>query len=150
MRRFKIGIADFAVVCILSVALTGCGTLGKNRPSDESAVPENISLSAARQLKFEDIPVPSGFKIIAKESYVFHNDYLRVGLLKYSGRAKGDQITKFYKEQMPLYNWETVNIIEHGTILLNFEKADESCIITVDSTFGSSSITIALSPRTKG
>ena len=54
-----------------------------------------------------------------------------MAVLKYQGRVNIDQVINFYKEQMPMYNWSLINIIEYGQRLLNFERENETCIITI-------------------
>jgi len=82
-------------------------------------------------LKFSDVPVPVGLKSLPQQSYSFESSGVRVGVLKYRGKNNPDQIVNFYKEQMPMYNWNLVNIVEYGQRMLNFERENETCIITL-------------------
>ncbi|PIQ88175.1 MAG: hypothetical protein COV73_00255 [Candidatus Omnitrophica bacterium CG11_big_fil_rev_8_21_14_0_20_43_6] len=109
----------FSICCLLTTALTGCKTI-----SDSRLEPQSI-------LKFSDIPIPVGLKPLPQISYSFENTGARVAVLKYQGRANIDQVINFYKEQMPIHNWNLINIIEYGQRLLNFEREDETCIITI-------------------
>ena len=104
---------------IFTTTLIGCSTI-----SDSRLEPQAI-------LKFTDLPVPVGLKPLPQISYSFQNDGVRVAVLKYQGKENLDRVINFYKEQMPMYNWNLINIIEYGQRLLNFEKDNESCIITV-------------------
>lgn len=108
------------VSCLLiNTAITGCSTI-----SDSKLEPQAI-------LKFSDLPVPAGLKPLPQTSYSFENAGVRVGVLKYQGRANIDQVINFYKEQMPMSNWNLINIIEYGQRLMNFERENETCIITM-------------------
>ncbi|HNW39917.1 MAG TPA: hypothetical protein PL125_01450 [Candidatus Omnitrophota bacterium] len=109
----------FSICCLLATALAGCSTV-----SDKRLEPQSI-------LKFSDVPIPVGLKSLPQKSYSFENAGTRVAVLKYQGRANIDQVINFYKEQMPMYNWSLINIIEYGQRLLNFERENETCIITV-------------------
>lgn len=109
----------------------------------------NVALDVASILRFEDIPVPSGYKIIEQESFAFQNDETRVALLKYSGSNIADQVVGFYKEQMPVYNWSPINIIEYERKILNYEKESESCIVTIEALGRKSIVTIAISPKSR-
>jgi len=106
-------------------------------------------LDVAALLRFNDIPVPAGFKVLENESFAFQNDATRVVLLKYKGARIADQVVQFYKEQMPMYNWNAINIIEYERRILNYEKGSESCIITVESLGRKSEIVIAISPKSR-
>ena len=136
-----------SVFLILSVLLSGCASMkgmfkGRSSTAGVSQPPEVSAI-----LKFDDIPVPDGFKFIASESCAFQTQDIRVGLLKYEGRSDPDMIVQFYKEQMPLYNWKVVNIIEYGKRLLNFEKDGQSAVVTIESRGSKTVITIAVTPR---
>ena len=139
-----------SVFLILSVLLSGCATMkgmfkGRSSTAGVSKPPEVSAI-----LKFDDIPVPDGFKFIANQSFAFQTQDLRVGLLKYEGKADPDAIVQFYKEQMPLYNWKVVNLIEYGKRLLNFEKNGQSAVVTIEPRGTKVIITIAVSPRSGG
>lgn len=139
----------FLVPCLLSlVLLAGCVTLPQSE-SANNAEKNKVSLSVAPLLKFEDIPTPAGFKLLDKESFAFQNDKSRVALLKYYGGQNAEQVLAFYKEQMSLFNWSLVNIIEYDRKVMNYENSEESCIITIQPQGGKSLITVALSPKSR-
>jgi len=127
--------------CLFATALCGCKTVSESRLEPQTIV------------KFSDLPVPAGLKPLPKVSYSFENAGSRVAVLKYQGRANIDQVINFYKEQMPLHNWNLINIIEYGQRLLNFEKEDETCIITIQvAGFWNEEtmVTISVGPKSKG
>jgi hypothetical protein len=74
---------------------------------------------------------------------------MRVGLLKYEGKASPDQVVNFYKEQMAMYNWNLLNVVEYGQRLLNFDRETETCIISLTPRGNNSVITITLGPKTQ-
>lgn len=99
----------------------------------ESAVPKSVRpMSISEFFKFENIPVPEGYKLDKKKSFVFRNDVLLVAFLTYKGKSKADEVAGFFKEQLPLYGWKLINVIEYGERVLNFEMDGQTCIITVD------------------
>ena len=132
------------LVVFLVVLLAGCATW----PRREAAVRgEEVVLDVAPILRFADIPVPAGFEIIRDKSFTFRNDFVRMGLLRYTGRPHIDKVVAFYEEQMPIYNWDLVNIVEYARRVLNFEKGNQSCIITIEASATRTFLTIALSPK---
>ena len=139
----------FFVSCFLSlVFLAGCATFPQSE-SSSYAEKNKVTLSVAPILKFDDIPAPTGFKILDKESFAFQNDKSRVALLKYYGGQNAEQVMMFYKEQMASFNWDMVNIIEYDRKVLNYENSNESCIITIQPQGGKSLVTVALSPKSR-
>ncbi len=144
-------------VVLLALLASGCTTLPESRErarireeTEEEVLPIlPVPLKMASSLKFEDIPVPHGFKIDQHDSFAFQTGSTRLGVLKYKGNAAADRIVAFYKEQMPVYNWDLINIIEYGRRMLTFERAQEICIITIEPTRGRVSLVIAVSPRSE-
>jgi hypothetical protein len=100
-------------------------------------------------LKFSDVPVPVGLKSLPAQSYSFESSGVRVGVLKYQGKDNADQLVNFYKEQMAMYNWNLVNIVEYGQRLMNFERENETCIITMDPKGSTIILTISLGPKSQ-
>ena len=134
--------------CLVVLFLAGCATFPQNQ-STGNAEQNKVSLSVAPILKFEDIPIPAGFKLLDKESFAFQNDKSRVALLKYYGGQNADQVLAFYKEQMASFNWSLVNVIEYERKVMNYENSEESCIITIQPQGGKSLVTVALSPKSR-
>jgi hypothetical protein len=128
-------------LCILNSI--GCAMLPKkNKQMEGSSLLEPQAV-----FKFGDIPVPLGFKQLPKESYSFESSGVRVGVLKYQGKANIDQVVNFYKEQMLMYNWNLLNIVEYSERMLNFDRDTETCIISLQSKGNIVSITISIGPK---
>ena len=140
MKNRKIILSTFYLLLI--IFLGGCAGIQR-----KALPPEQPFLETAKFLQFSDIPVPVGLKFLPKDSYLFESGSLRVGLLRYRGRIKEDEIVSFYKAKMPVYGWSLLNVIEHGDIILNFEKEGESCIITIRPKSLRSDVAISVSPR---
>ena len=134
------------VCCLLTLFLMGCSTFSDS-PNTKSTNPGALEPQAI--LKFSDVPVPVGLKSLPQESYSFESSGVRVGVLKYRGKNNPDQVVNFYKEQMSMYNWNLVNIVEYGQRLLNFERENESCIITLEPKGSAIILTISLGPKSQ-
>lgn len=135
------------VFAIILISFVGCATSTTSSGGTQGVAKP---LGVAGVLRFEDVPAPAGFKIIHNESFSFQNDQYRLGILKYVGRADADTVAKFYKDQMPLYNWNLVNLMEYGRKILNYEKADETCIVTIEFSATKTILTIAVAPKASG
>ena len=134
------------VTCCLSLTLAGCTTMSGSSSYSGS---DDTSLDVAAMLRLNDVPVPAGFKVLNTESFAFQNDVTRVALLKYTGSKAADQVVAFYKQQMPMYKWNAINIIEYERRMLNYEKSGESCIVTIEGKGRKSILTIAISPKSR-
>ena len=122
----------------------GCSMLSQQ---DKSMNSNPSALEPQAMNKFSDIPVPSGFKSLTGQSYSFESSGIRVGVLKFQGKADVDQIVSFYKEQMVMYNWNLLNVVEYGERLLNFDRENETCVITLLTRGKTVIITVSLGPK---
>lgn len=129
---------------LLITVLAGCTTLSNK---DQSAAAK--SLESQVSLRFSDMPIPAGCKLLSKDSYSFESSGVRVGLLRYQGKAKVEQIVNFYKEQMPMYNWTLLNMTEYGECVMNFDRDTESCIINITPKGSTSFISISFGPKSQ-
>ncbi len=132
-------------VCLCVLVLSGCAGLSKQ----DKQLGNSGLLEPQATLKYNDIPVPVGFKLVAEDSYSFESAGVRVGLLKYKGKAEPQQVVNFYKEQMPMYSWSLLNVIEYGQCILNFEREQESCIINMFTKGNSITLTISVGPKSQ-
>lgn len=130
-------------LCICVFILIGCRTLTQS----ESLPKQEALLESSPMLKFSDVPIPVGFKLMPTESYSFESTGFRAGLLKYKGKGNPDSVVNFFKEQMPMYNWCLINTVEYGQRILNFDREQESCIINLLPKGNSITITISIGPK---
>ena len=140
------------LIYILIFCLAGCATTNDKSSSGLKAEEESYTTSALAvraNLRFSDIAVPAGFKLDQNKSFVFQTEETRVALLKYTGRASLEDLITFYQEQMLIYNWELLNIVEYDKSILNFERASQSCIVTIEPRGGKKTITISIAPKSK-
>ena len=144
MKFFK-QLFFLSTTCFLLTAALGCTTI-----SDSKEPAASGSLSPQAILKFTDVPIPVGLKSLPEQSYSFESSGVRVGVLKYQGKNNPDQIINFYKEQMPMYNWNLVNIVEYGQRLMNFERENETCIVTLQPMgWNNTLLIISLGPKSQ-
>ena len=139
MRKFYVFILIFAML-----AISGCATTGSRR-STGAEIPK--VLEVASLLKFQDVPAPRGFKIVPADSFIFDNDLTRFGILRYSGRADASTVVRFYRDQMPLYNWRFINLMEFNTRIINFDRKDQTCTIIVEPRHLSTLVTVSVAPK---
>ncbi len=136
-------IKAFLLACSCVLMLSGCAWTSKQ----DTQMTNPGLLEPQATLKYNDIPVPARFKLIAQDSYSFESAGVRVGLLKYKGKAEPQQVVNFYKEQMPMYSWNLLNVIEYGQCILNFEREQESCIVNMLAKGKSITLTISVGPK---
>lgn len=140
----KVNIFITALFVFVLVILSGCA--GPAKKETDISKSQGL-LEPSAMLKFSDIPVPVGFNFLPQNSYLFESAGIRVGVLKYQGKANPDQVINFYREQMPMYNWTLLNITEFGERLMNFERERETCIISLLPKGNNISIIVSLGPK---
>jgi hypothetical protein len=134
----------YLLACLVAVSIvcvTGCQKGG------QAASAPQVQFS--RDVTFEDIPVPAGFKLERKKSYSFQNDVTRVGRLSYEGRSSINNVLAFYQQQMPLHGWQEMSYVDYGSSIRYFEKGGQSCIITVEPSPGYHNVRIILATQPK-
>ncbi|MFH1442030.1 MAG: hypothetical protein ABIH18_08340 [Candidatus Omnitrophota bacterium] len=137
--RFKL----MGVLLIFCFLICGCASSSKKQANTVNSA----LLEPQGVLKFSDIPIPVGFKAVPRDSYSFESSGIRVGILKYQGKANIEQVVNFYREQMPMYDWNLLNIVEYGNRLLNFDRNLETCIISLEPKGKYVVSTISIGPK---
>jgi len=138
-KTLVIGVLLFSIITLLGCA----GLTSKDKPVSN---PDLLEPQAV--LKFSDVPVPNGFRQL-QDSYSFESSGVRVGVLKYYGKANPDQVVNFYKEQMMMYNWNLLNVVEYGQRLMNFDRENETCVITLMPKGNDITLVITLGPKSQ-
>ncbi len=136
---------SLVLACSCVLGFFGCSTVSRKGSDTQASSYLEPQLSG----RFSDIPVPAGLKLVAQESYSFESSGMRVALLKYKGKANPDQTVTFFKEQMPMYGWNLINAIEYGQRILNFDREQETCIMTLASKGNSVTLLISLGPKSQ-
>lgn len=142
--------AILAFIFILMTFCLGCATLGIQKGAaqkDEIFLDPEEVIAVNPDLRFDDLPIPLGFLIDINNSYAFQNSETRAALLRYVGKGSLRSLLQFFIEQMPRYNWALLNQVEFEKIVLNFEKAGESCIVIIEPQRSRILVTISIAPR---
>lgn len=146
MINKKIVVAAIAVFGLMT-AVSGCATPSRRESPSGSEIEKNLPVAST--LRFNDVPVPAGFVSLPTESFIYQTENVRAGLLRYEGASSAEAVMLFYKEQMPVYNWQSINIIEFDKKQLSFEKPGQSCIVIIDGLKGKTIITISIGPKSE-
>lgn len=103
-------------------------------------------LQMASAFRFPDLPIPEGFKFIPANSFIYESSEIRVGTMRYYGKAWPGSIVRFYKRYMARSGWQILNIIEGKETLLSFSNNQEICIVKFECSYGKGSLVITVSP----
>ncbi len=113
----------------LVFGIGGCGdffSFSTLREKEVERVP-----AVTKSYQFEDIPLPPGMKLNREESFIYETKATKTGLLVYEGKGDMGLLARFFKEQMPNYQWRLVSNFEIHNIMLTFVKEGWTSIISI-------------------
>lgn len=134
----KLKLAFALLLCTIVAVASGCATTTAPTAAEAEGaqeIPTGIPL--APDFRIADIPVPANFDFDRDHSFVFQNNAIDVGRIQYAGKEEIGDVAQFYLDEMSRYNWTLLNVTEHGTIMLFFDKPEKSC-------------QVMLTPKTRG
>lgn len=132
------------------LVLVGCASLSYYSPPEKEFSPKAKEIKKAIKQKFDDIPVPEKMVLDAKSSFVFDNGEIRLAHLRYFTRLAPEDVTAYFKKELPLQGWSMVNVVEYGERMLSFSKEEESLVITIYPEKRGCRIVISLTPKASG
>lgn len=91
---------------------------------------------------FDDILIPKELNFQADESHVLDNKKFRVGIMRFTGRVEISDLIQFFINNMAKDNWERTATVKGKISVLTFEKFNKSCVIKIDDSFASSTVTV--------
>jgi hypothetical protein len=150
------------MITACSLALAGCG-MHKPDAGQPAKAPAASSGSAAASVgdkatpptktiaEFDDIPVPSELTREDDLSFVYEAPGVTLGVITYSGYYKGASIAKFFRSEMPKYDWQFLNAFSEGNkFMVAFLKSNRSCVISIEEGSLDTRVTIKVGPTSAG
>ncbi|MDX8414392.1 MAG: hypothetical protein R8J85_09930 [Mariprofundales bacterium] len=149
----------FVLFLSILALLGGCAVLSKpDAGQEKSGMVEQkqggkvLEKTAARMItEFGDVPVPVELKRNSDLSFVYEAPGVTMGVVSLSGYYKGAGIAKFFRTEMPKQQWQFLNAFSEGNrYMLNFLKANKSCVINIREDTLSTRVTIKVGPTQGG
>ena len=123
------------LVCLVSILLLGlgCATLQKSEDtSNEAEVKKSeIKGPAPVYYDFADILVPAELSLDERNSFVYSTSSFSAGVLVFEGYVQGESLVNFFTTNMPKDGWTLKSSFRYRRVILNFEKDQRSCLISV-------------------
>ncbi len=137
---------------LLAIILTGCGSSPVGAWSDDGDyLPQRAGpgLVAMEQSPIPDVPMPIGFKPLRSQCSSSFDGVARTVTHVYQGRAKTSETVQFYRQQLPLFNWERVDnqVHEDGSVSMYFNKGAESLGLRLSGKRSTATIEVYIAPR---
>lgn len=107
--------------------------------------------SAVQNPMLDDVPLPSGFRLVDDRSVGSTSGKVRIGKYEYSGGLERSEVARFYKEIMPSAGWSLKNeSFHHGVSELYFESNAENCVIRVRPESRKTLLVVDVRPLVRG
>ena len=111
-----------------------------------TATPENIEPGKFQPLT--DIPIPSNAKLDTEPSLILGPPDHWIGRAVLKVGMPANDTTVFFQNQMPSFGWELITVVQGKVSNLTFSQADRIASMQIEgASFGSSTVTIIMSPR---
>jgi len=99
---------------------------------DDDSNPLLVDLVPSARPPIPDLPVPIGFKMDEGKSLDYALHGARFVNHKYKGGAEKLAVKRFYERYMPINRWTlTTAMFVSGDIMMDFEKDNERCRVTI-------------------
>jgi len=123
-RAFRV-----ALILIILLGACGCGDLSSSRTvREKESEPQQI---AATSYRFDDIPIPPDMTLNRKDSFVYETGRIKTGLVVYETKGEMAQLTRFFKQKMPQYQWRLMSNFELNNAMLIFIKERMTAVIYI-------------------
>lgn len=139
IKALPIGAIVFVVLWVCMLLLLSHGCTGD----------PTVELQAQPQSTIPDVPVPSGFGLVEKQSRSRSRGNWRTVDYLYRGSENKFAVVRFVEKQMPAGGWQLMDKrFVQGRATMNFIKGNEVCVLSVYGDSGYSTyIHVDISPR---
>jgi hypothetical protein len=124
------------LVWVFSVVLlvgAGCATTKDSQSISEETSEEKSEVKGPVPIyyDFADILIPAELSIDKKNSFVYSTPSFAAGVLTFEGPATGDSLVNFFSTNMARDGWMLKSSFRYRRVILNFEKGERSCLVSV-------------------
>ncbi|MDX8403643.1 MAG: hypothetical protein R8K54_04465 [Mariprofundaceae bacterium] len=146
------------LLIVLTLSISACGLIpkqeaGKSKKSTSTQSGKVINQTTPVNMiaEFDDIPVPVELSREDEQSSVYESPGFAVGVIVYEGYYKSASISKFFRAEMPKYQWQFINAFSEGKrYTLTFLKANRSCAISIEEGSLATRLVIRVGPTSGG
>jgi len=126
-------LSNLFIMIISLLMLTGCSTIinDANSPGEATEEAPLMTQPVPVYYDFDDVSIPSELKLDKKKSYIYETPTTKNGILVFKGRVDVNSLVSFFKESMPKDNWILINSYKYKDYILNFQKDNRNCLITL-------------------
>ena len=125
------------LVLMLSILLlvgAGCAAWEKSRDTSEETGEKKSEVEAPAPVYYDfvDILIPAELSLVKKSSFVYSTPSFTAGVLVFEGYVQGESLVNFFSTNMPKDGWTLNSSFRYRQVILNFEKDERSCLVSVE------------------
>jgi hypothetical protein len=111
----------------------GCTTLQKSEDTSRETEGKKSEIKGPAPVyyDFADILIPAELSLDKKNSFVYSTPSFSAGVLVFEGYVQGESVVNFFTTNMPKDGWILKSSFRYRRVILNFEKDQRSCLISV-------------------
>jgi hypothetical protein len=129
------GTVSMVILAWTVIAVTmGCST-GTSKQQPASSGNRSVSGASANAPvyhDFGDVMLPRDLKVDLKNSFIFHTQEFRAGVLVLTGGADSGSLYAFFENGMPTDGWQQLSGIKAPRSMMLFKKESRWCVISID------------------
>jgi hypothetical protein len=136
-------------ISVLLLVGAGCSTTKKAEEwsEDTDETKAEISGPVPIHYDFEDILIPAELSLVRKRSFVYGTPAFTGGVLVFEGRVTIDSLIDFFSGSMARYGWVLRSSFRYGRVILNFDKGERSCLISIEESALKTQVEIWVAPQ---
>lgn len=124
------------LVCMLLILLlvgVGCATMKKSEDisGETSEKKSEVKGPTPVYYDFTDVLIPAELTLDKKSSFVYSTPSFSAGVLVFEGYVQGESLVNFFTTNMAKDGWTLKSSFRYRRVILNFEKGQRSCLVTV-------------------
>jgi hypothetical protein len=130
VRRSRLLVLLLSILLLVGV---GCAAMrtSQEAPEETGEKKEEVKGPAPIYYDFVDILIPAELSLVKKSSFVYSTPSFSAGVLVFEGYVQGESLVNFFTTNMAKDGWTLKSSFRYRRVILNFEKGERSCLVSV-------------------
>ncbi len=136
-----------AVMLSFIFVLTGCsGTKLKKKNIQQEEIQKKKKGVPSLYYDFDDVLIPGELKMDNDSTFIYRTPGYATGIQTFKGRVELNSLIKFFKNNMAKDNWRITSYMKASRAILQFQKENRCCMITIQERDFSTEVEIWVAP----
>jgi hypothetical protein len=137
------------MLLFILLAGVGCASIKKSEDISEDISEPKSEVKGPTPVyyDFTDILVPAELTLDRENSFVYSTPSFSTGVLVFEGYVKGESLVHFFTTNMANDGWILKSSFRYRRVILNYEKDQRSCLISIAEFPLSTKVEIWVAPQ---